>query len=67
MVVILEEFPQDSERLHRQLACRREDDDAGAVPGHELELEDQLDSRDEEGQCFAGTGLGGADKVAALE
>ena len=67
MVVVLEELPQDPEGLHGQLAGRGEDDDPGAVPWHKLELEDELDGRDEKGQSLAGTGLGRADEVAAFE
>jgi hypothetical protein len=49
MVVILQQLSQNAECLHRQLAGRGQDDDAGSVPRHELQLVDELDGRYEEG------------------
>ena len=67
VVVMLQQLSQHPKGLHRQLAGRRQDDDAGAVPGHELQLVDQLHGRNEEGQSLAGTCLGSTDKITTLE
>ena len=38
-----------------------------SVSGHELELVDELYGRDEEGEGLAGSGLGAAHQVLALQ
>lgn len=49
VVVVLQQLSQDTERLHRQLARRRQNDDACPVSGHELQLVDELHGRNKKG------------------
>ena len=51
--VVLHEVAGHTIDLHAELAGRRDYDDAGAIPGHELGLPQQLHSRDEEGHGLA--------------
>ena len=67
VVVVLQQLSQDPEGLHRQLSSWRQDDDAGAVPRHELQLVDELNGRNEEGQGLARAGLGSSDQVSTLQ
>ena len=66
VVVVLQQLSQDTEGLHRQLSRWRQDDDAGAVPGHELQLVDELNGRYEESQGLARASLGSTDQISTL-
>ena len=67
VIVMLEQFSQNSECLHRQLASRGEDDDPRAVAWHELQLVDQFDCRYEERQGFSGSSFCGSNQISTLE
>ena len=54
--VVGHEFFEDAVSLHRQFARGRENDGAGAVAIHELELCDQFDNWDEESERFSASG-----------
>ena len=51
----------------REEPAKSKGDDPLYLPGHELELVDELYGRDEEGEGLAGSGLGAAHQVLALQ
>lgn len=65
--MVLHQVPHDTEDLQRQLARGRDDDDARAVHGLELEPVEELDGGDEERERLAGTCARGAEHVFAGE
>ena len=62
--VVRHQLLENTKGLHGQFSGRRENQDSCSIPGHELQLDNELDHKDEESEGFATAGFRSLPEVA---